>query len=128
MNVIVDETVLLRYLLDDDPEQSPRAAEIIAERKVRVYTETITRVMVTLRDVYEVPREEIAGAMARLLDDVTVDEQAVCALAIRLFGHTHMDFTDCLLVARTGIYGDDIMSFDKPIIQGVMEYRSKLSE
>ena len=123
-STIIDETVILRYLLDDEV-LSPRAAKVIATRTARVYPEIITRVVVTLRDVYKVPRIEITTAMRRLLDDVMVDEPTVVALAIKLFGKTHMDFTDCLLAARTAIYNDDVVSFGKPIIQGMIDYRRK---
>ena len=122
-STIIDETVILRYLLNDDEVLSPRAAKVIATRTARVYPEIITRVVVTLRDVYKVPRVEIATAMTKLLDDVMVDEPTVIALAIKLFGKTHMDFTDCLLAARTAIYNDDVVSFGKPIIQGMIDYR-----
>lgn len=121
-STIIDETVILRYLLDDGV-LSPRAAKVIATRTARVYPEIITRVVVTLRDVYKVPRVEIAAALKRLLDDVMVDEPTVVALAVKLFGKTHMDFTDCLLAARTAIYNDDVVSFGKPIIQGMIDYR-----
>lgn len=124
-STIIDETVILRYLLDDDEVLSPRAAKVIATRTARVYPEIITRVVVTLRDVYKVPRVEIAAAMKRLLDDVMVDEPTVVALAVKLFGKTHMDFTDCLLAARTAIYNDDVVSFGKPIIQGMIDYRRR---
>lgn len=123
-STIIDETVILRYLLDDEV-LSPRAAKVIATRTARVYPEIITRVVVTLRDVYKVPRIEIAAALKRLLDDVMVDEPTVVALAVKLFGKTHMDFTDCLLAARTAIYNDDVVSFGKPIIQGMIDYRRK---
>lgn len=86
-STIIDETVILRYLLDDDEVLSPRAAKVIATRTARVYPEIITRVVVTLRDVYKVPRVEIAAAMKRLLDDV--------------------------------------VSFGKPVIQGMIDYRRK---
>lgn len=49
----------------------------------------------------------------------------VVALAVKLFSKTHMDFTDCLLAARTAIYNDDVVSFGKPIIQGMIDYRRK---
>lgn len=123
-STIIDETVILRYLLDDEA-LSPRAAKVIATRTARVYPEIITRVAVTLRDVYKVPRVEIATAMTKLLDDVMVDEPTVVSLAVKLFGKTHMDFTDCLLAARTAIYNDDVVSFGKPIIQGMIDYRRK---
>lgn len=124
-STIIDETVILRYLLDDDEVLSPRAAKVIATRTARVYPEIITRVAVTLRDVYKVPRVEIATAMTKLLDDVMVDEPTVVSLAVKLFGKTHMDLTDCLLAARTAIYNDDVASFGKPIIQGMIVYRHK---
>ena len=124
-STIIDETVILRYLLNDDEVLSPRAAKVIATRTARVYPEIITRVVVTPRDVYKVPRVEIAAAMKRLLDDVMVDEPTVVALAVKLFGKTHMDFSDCLLAARTAIYNDDVVSFGKPIIQGMIDYRRK---
>ena len=98
-STIIDETVILRYLLDDDEVLSPRAAKVIATRTARVYPEIITRVV--------------------------VDEPTVVALAVKLFGKTHMDFTDCLLAARTAIYNDDVVSFGKPIIQGMIDYRRK---
>lgn len=98
-STIIDETVILRYLLDDDEVLSPRAAKVIATRTARVYPEIITRVVVTLRDVYKVPRVQITAAMKRLLDDVMVDEPTVVALAVKLFG--------------------------KPIIQGMIDYRRK---
>lgn len=125
VSTIIDETVLLRYLLDDDPVLSPRAAKVIGTRTARVYPEIITRTIVTLRDVYNVPRRDIACAMRTLLEDVMVDEPTVMTLAVKLFGKTHMDFTDCLLAARTAIYNDDVMSFGKPVIQGMIDYRNQ---
>ena len=125
-STIIDETVILRYLLDDDEVLSPRAAKVIATRTARVYPEIITRVAVTLRDVYKVPRVwRLLTAMTKLLDDVMVNEPTVVSLAVKLFGKTHMDFTDCLLAARTAIYNDDVVSFGKPIIQGMIDYRRK---
>lgn len=41
-STIIDETVILRYLLDDDEVLSPRAAKVIATRTARVYPEIIT--------------------------------------------------------------------------------------
>ena len=49
-STIIDETVILRYLLDDDEVLSPRAAKVIATRTARVYPKIITRVAVTLRE------------------------------------------------------------------------------
>lgn len=41
-STIIDETVILRYLLDDDEVLSPRAAKVIATRTARVYPEIVS--------------------------------------------------------------------------------------
>ena len=74
-STIIDETVILRYLLDDDEVLSPRAAKVIAARTARVYPEIITRVVVTLRDVYKVPRVEIAAYRTKCVSTLGASAQ-----------------------------------------------------
>lgn len=120
MITIIDETVMLRYLLQDDARQARRARNLIEERQSYTYPEFITRVAVTLRDVYEVPRGEIAEALETLLGDVMVAEEDVVRLACKLFGDTLLDFTDCMMVARSTLRGHKVLSFDKPIVQKML--------
>ncbi len=120
--IIVDETILLRYLLDDDEVLSGRAREIIAKGNAVTYPEILARTVVTLRDVYTVPRPVISAAIEALLDDVKVQaEPEVARLAVRLFGSTRMDFTDCLMAARNMVNGDTLASFDKSVVQHAIE-------
>lgn len=118
--IIIDETIMLRYLLDDDARLSKKAREIIARGDAFSYPEIIARCAVTLRDVYQVPRSVIGSALSALLEDITVDEDDVIRLAARLFGTTKLDFTDCMLVARNVLYGDEVASFDKPLMRQVI--------
>ena len=44
-------------------------------------------------------------------------EEDVVRYASRLFGSSMLDYVDCLLVARNALYGNQIMSFDKPLLK-----------
>ena len=105
MATILDETAILRYLLKDNVHQAQRVAEII------------TRVCVVLRDVYRVPRSVIARVLDWLLDDVNAPEKPEIRLAVRYFGSTTMDFTDCMMLARNVRSGHAILSFDKGVLK-----------
>lgn len=120
MRLLIDETVILRYLLDDDKKESREAREAIATGEAYTYPEIIARVAVTLRDVYRVPRSQIGYALIELLDDITVVSEDVVRYAARLFGSSMLDFVDCLMVARNAIHGEKTMSFDKPIMKRML--------
>ncbi|MDR0888815.1 MAG: hypothetical protein LBM21_02830 [Coriobacteriales bacterium] len=117
MATYIDETVILRYLLDDNHAQAQKAARTIREGHTYSSPEIMARVAVTLRDIYKCPRSLIANAVEMLCDDIIVIEEDVCRLAGRFFGSTLYDFTDCLMLARNALYGYDILSFDKPILK-----------
>lgn len=115
MTTLVDENLLLRYLLDDDQTESNRAHAVISQGDATAHSEVLADVVSTLRDVYRVPRPVISAAMGALLDDVLVDDEEAMRLAVRLFGTSELDFPDCLAVAHNAVAGDTIASFDKPL-------------
>ncbi|MDO4590997.1 MAG: type II toxin-antitoxin system VapC family toxin [Slackia sp.] len=121
MITIIDETVILRYLLNDEKRQSAEARRIIEQGDAYTYPEIIARVVVVLRDVYRVPRSLIGRTIVRLLDDVTVAEEEAVRLAARSFGTTLLDFTDCMVVARNTLHGYRVKSFDKPMMKKTID-------
>lgn len=117
MKLLIDETVILRYLLDDNKKESKEAREAIATGEAYTYPTIIARVAVTLRDVYRVPRSQIGYALIELLDDITVIGEDVVRYAARLFGSSMLDFVDCLMVGHNALHGEQVMTFDKPLMK-----------
>ncbi|WP_124060367.1 PIN domain-containing protein [Gordonibacter sp. Marseille-P4307] len=117
MHTVIDESVILRYLLDDDKTESKQAFNIISTGEARTYPESIARVAITLRDVYHVPRTVIGTALLYLLEDVHINDQAIVEYSVRLFASTVLDYNDCLLLARNAVAGNPIVTFDKPILK-----------
>ncbi|WP_080797269.1 PIN domain-containing protein [Arabiibacter massiliensis] len=117
MFTIIDETVILRYVLKDNKRHAEEAAAVIATGRAYTYPEIIARVAVTLRDVYHVPRTMIGETLNMLLDDICVSEEDIIRLACRYFGAYPLDFTDSMLVARNVLRGYRVKSFDKTILK-----------
>lgn len=120
MATVIDETVILRYLLNDHKRQTEEAAAIIATGEAIAYPEIIARVAVSLRDVYHVPRSMIGAAIIKLFEDVTVADEETVRLAVRYFASTALDFTDCMMVARNVLRGYHIATFDKAILKRML--------
>jgi predicted nucleic-acid-binding protein len=118
MRLLIDETVIMRYLIKDHKRYFKEASDAIATGNAFTYPEIFARVAVSLRDVYRVPRSQIAYVLLQLMDDIyVVDEEAV-RYATRLFGSSMLDYVDCLMVARNALNSDvKVVSFDKPLLE-----------
>jgi predicted nucleic-acid-binding protein len=117
MKLLIDETVILRYVLEDDKKHFKEACTVIASGEAYTYPEIFARVAVSLRDVYRVPRTQIGYTLIELLDDIYVVDEDVVRYASRLFGSSMLDYVDCLLMARNALNGEQILSFDKPLLR-----------
>lgn len=117
MRLLIDESVILRYLLEDDKKGFKEASNVISDGRAYTYPEIIARVAVTLRDVYRVPRSQIGYVLLNLLEDISVQEEEVVRYACRLFGSSMLDFVDCMLVARNALRNEHVMTFDKPLLK-----------
>jgi predicted nucleic-acid-binding protein len=67
---VVDANIILRYVLDDHAELSPKAAEIIEQNIVILPMEAACEVVYVLQKVYAVERKDIQQQqLTRLLDE-----------------------------------------------------------
>ncbi len=117
MQRLIDETVILRYVLEDDKRYFKEACTVISTGEAYTYPEIFARVAVSLRDVYRVPRTQIGYTLDELLNDINVVDEDVVRYASRLFGSSMLDYVDCLMVARNALRGEQILSFDKPLMK-----------
>jgi predicted nucleic-acid-binding protein len=68
----IDTNVLVRYLTEDDPAQARRAAAVIEEarsgrRRLLIQPVVLCELVWVLESAYELPREEVAGILDRIL-------------------------------------------------------------
>jgi len=99
----LDTNVLVRYIMQDDPKQSPKANRLIealdADNPGYITTVSVIELVWVLTGCYALNREQLAQGMeAMLRTKHFVVEQADQVLrALRVFEASKADFADCLI-------------------------------
>jgi predicted nucleic-acid-binding protein len=114
---IVDANIILRYLLDDHEELSPKAAEILEQQTVILPIEVACEVVYVLQKVYKIKREDIRQALDLLLNEklVNMDKSTVFLKALECYSASTLDFVDTLLWAYHTVEQHSIFTFDKKL-------------
>lgn len=114
---LVDANIILRYLLDDHPELSPKAAEILEQQTVTLSIEVACEVVYVLQKVYVIERKEIEQQLSELLDAelVNMEKPAIFLDALKRYSTSTLDFVDTLLLAYHAIEAAEIFTFDNKL-------------
>jgi predicted nucleic-acid-binding protein len=111
---VIDANIILRYVLDDHAELSPKAAEILEQQTVMLPIEVACEVVYVLQKVYEVDRQDIQQQLGNLLIEnlVEMDKSAVFLKALECYSTSTFDFVDTLLWAYHAVEQQEIFTFD----------------
>jgi predicted nucleic acid-binding protein len=117
----LDTNVLLRHLLDDHVELSPKAHGIVDRIEHREVDARISDIVVfetvfVLERRYKISREEIARSVMRLLElpGILLPDKQRYGEVFELYLSTSVGFADCyhsVLMQRLGIA--EVLSFDQ---------------
>ncbi|MCL2411084.1 MAG: PIN domain-containing protein [Treponema sp.] len=110
----VDANVILRYILDDHTEFSPRAKKIIGENTVETPIEVLCEVVFVLKRIYKITRKEIADTLLdfyKNTNSILPHHEAVIK-GIEYFGESNLDFVDCILAGYNELESISIHTFD----------------
>lgn len=123
---IVDANIILRYVLDDHAELSPKAAEILEQQEVTLPIEAACEVVYVLQKLYEVERAEIRRQLSDLLHEnlVNMDKPAVFLKALECYDTTAFDFVDTLLWAYHVVEQQEVLTFDDKLHKYIQRTRS----
>lgn len=114
---LVDANVVLRYILNDHPDLSVKASDIIENYKVIVVTEVMCEIVYVLQKVYNVPREEIKTKIYDLVDEnlITLEKQDVIKQALSTYCKKNIDIVDAILWAYHAVENKNIFTFDNKL-------------
>lgn len=117
---ILDINVVLRFLLADDPVQSPKAKSLfqLAEAgKVRLFLShvALAELVWTLDSFFEFPRQEIGTKLRGLVvhEGIDVEEQDVVLIALDRFAQVNADFPDCYAASLALAHTQSVASYDR---------------
>ncbi|HNU11236.1 MAG TPA: type II toxin-antitoxin system VapC family toxin [Rubrivivax sp.] len=115
----LDTNVLVRYVMQDDPRQSPRATRLVesltAERPGFVSVVALTELVWVLSGSYGLGRAQVVTVLDLLLrsKELVIDQAAAVAQTVRRFADDGADFADALIERLGAAAGcEATMSFD----------------
>lgn len=117
---LIDANVILRYLLNDNPEMAEKAKNIV-ENGAYTKPEIIAEVVYVLKGVYRVTRAEIQIFLQSMLNAVYCTQQAAVTYALDVYADTSLDFVDCLLIAYHVLNKEDVFAFDAKLAKRLSE-------
>lgn len=116
----LDTNVLVRYLAQDDPAQTPRATELIesltAEAPGFISQVVLVETVWVLESCYAADAARIAEVVETLLhvETLVVDEADIAWRGLRQFKQAGGDFADALVAALARRAGcETVYSFDR---------------
>ena len=112
--VLLDANAVLRYLIEDIPEQAELVAQAI-ERGAEVTIEIIMECVYVLEGFYGETRSFVAESLGILLDEVECRRRVVAATALGYYGGSKLDFVDCILAAEADAAHREVLTFDKKL-------------
>jgi predicted nucleic-acid-binding protein len=121
----LDTNVLIRYVMQDDPKQSPKATRLIESLSLEapgfVSLVTLIEFVWLLVSCYDLTRQQIAEALDALLraKELVVDRADQVMQAMRTFRASSADFADCLIERTASAAGcERTMTFDGSAAKG----------
>lgn len=122
MKVLTDANVILRFLLDDHPKLSPRAAAVFeraagGELRLLIPAAILAECVYTLKSFYKVDRAALAAGLLDVLalPGVEALEGRVVGEALRVFGARNVDFADAYLHALSLSLSFPVVTFDRDL-------------
>jgi predicted nucleic-acid-binding protein len=114
---IADANIILRYILDDHPELSSQAAEVIDNNAVTLPIEVACEVVFVMQKVYQIERLNIRDALSKLIDEdlISTNKPKLLLKALGCYGQTKFDFVDCILWAYHKVEQESIFTFDRKL-------------
>jgi predicted nucleic-acid-binding protein len=116
----LDANVLLRFLRNDDPVQSPQAQSLLVraqkgELHLAISVLTVAEVFYALRASYKQSRLVAAKALLELVQTgvIEVEHEQLLASALERVSAANVDFGDAMLAAEAAAAGDEVASFDR---------------
>jgi len=119
---LLDANVLIRFLVHDDPKQSPAATALFesAERhEIRLHLDSLAvseSIYVLIRR-YGRSRGEVTSVLLSLIQNGGIEtmDKGVMTDALHRFGAVNVDFADAWLAARAAHTGNPVASFDRDL-------------
>lgn len=119
-HVFIDTNILVRFTLQDNPQQNKKTREYIADAKqgkvkLTIITEILLEVEYVLRKTYRIPREQIARNLESLIgmEYFDVVDRDILKIALKIYKLKSLDLVDVILFLKARKANAKVLSFDR---------------
>lgn len=113
MRPLLDTNAVLRYVLNDVPDQSEEV-RLVVTRGADTTPEALCEcVYVLTGSYYAFPRADVSRALSLALEDIGCEHLHTMRKALDLFATNNLDFVDCIFAARADVEHVRVLTFDK---------------
>ena len=116
---LIDTNVVLRYLLGDHPEFSPKAEAFMLDvsngvKKAEILDVVIVECIYVMEKYYEIPKTEIVEKLSGILNfsGIVNPDRSEILEALLKYENSNIDIVDCILAAHSSPE-KVVISFDK---------------
>ena len=116
---LIDTNVVLRYLLGDHPEFSPKAEAFMFDvskgvKKAEILNVVIVECIYVMEKYYEIPKTEIVKKLSGILNfsGIVNSDRSEILQALLKYENSNIDIVECILAARSSPE-KVVISFDK---------------
>ena len=114
---ILDTNIILRYLLNDDEEQSNKSLKIIENNEIFIPNEVIVEVIYVLSKTYKFSKTDVNDIVTSLLNEENIifQNKDIIKVTMSTYVAENLDVIDCMLYAYKICENYDIETFDKKL-------------
>ena len=105
---LIDTNVILRYLLGDHPEFSPKSAAFMSDiskgtKKAEIPDIVIVECIYVMEKYYEIPKSEIVEKLSGILNfsGIVNPNRSEILEALLKYEDSNIDIVDCILAAHS---------------------------
>ncbi len=116
---LIDTNIIIRYLLDDYAEFSPKAEALMLDvskgvKKAEILDVVIVECIYVMDKYYQIPKPEIVDKLSRILNfsGIANPDRSEILYALLKYENSNADIIDCILAARSSP-AKVVVSFDK---------------
>jgi len=116
----LDTNVLVRYIMQDDPKQTPLATRLVESLSIQergfIPLIAVAELTWVLASAYDLDRNQLVAAFESILrtKELSVERAETVWRALRTFKVSTADFADCLIAASATAAGcEKTVTFDR---------------
>ncbi|MDP2754660.1 MAG: PIN domain-containing protein [Nitrospirota bacterium] len=121
-----DTNVILRYLLEDEPQLYQKASEFfekvrLGEEKALIIESVLVECIYMLTKFYKVPKEVAVDKLKGFLQykGIINEDKKELIEAMNIFSNKNIDIVDCILCTKAKSYNKILFTFDEGLRKGL---------